>query len=53
MIDFIKKLLMMDKNIERSNNIEQMDFADRLNYYKNNDIKVNSEPRETTTIFFI
>ena len=53
MIDFIKKLLMIDKNINRSNNLEQMDFEDRLNYYRSNDIKVKSEPKETTTIYFL
>ncbi|WP_426350300.1 hypothetical protein ACPWSR_03415 [Alloiococcus sp. CFN-8] len=53
MIDFIKNFFMIDKNIARSNTLDQMDFEDRLNHYKNNDVKVNSEPRETTTFFFI
>ena len=53
MINFIKKFLMIDKNVDRSNNLDQMDFEDRLDYYKNNNIKVKSEPKETTTIYFL
>ena len=43
---------MIDKNIYQSRDIKQMGFEDRLDYYKNNDMKLNKEPKEISTIYF-
>lgn len=53
MINFIKNILTLDKSLNKSNNLKQMTFEQRLEYYKNNDSKPQYEQRDRSNISFM
>lgn len=53
MIDFIKNIFKVNKDVYKLNMLEQMSFEDRLDYFKNNDTKLHTQQRDRNIIYFL